>query len=65
MLTKRETEVLQGVIDKKGDMDALAEQFCIERNTIKGHTNHIFKKLGVNNRVAMVVEGLRRGYAKL
>ena len=63
-LTSRETEVLQYVVTGTPNKligDALG---CTEQ-TVKNHLNHIFAKLGVQDRTSATVTALRRGLVRL
>jgi PAS domain S-box-containing protein len=59
-LTRRELEVLrlfaQGMV-----LDEIAAQLHVSPFTVRNHSTTIQHKLGVRNRLAMVLEGLRRG----
>jgi LuxR family maltose regulon positive regulatory protein len=52
-LSERELEVLKLL---RSDLSGpeIAGQLIVSLNTLRTHTNHIFKKLGVNNRRAAV-----------
>lgn len=56
-LTRRETEVLQ-LMASGATNRALAERLHISPATIRNHTHHIFRKLGVPNRLAAVTLAL-------
>jgi two-component system, NarL family, nitrate/nitrite response regulator NarL len=64
-ISKRELEVLQGLIDCGGEYKAIADKMIIAETTVKTHVNRIFEKLGVTNRTAAVIEGLRRNLIRL
>nr|WP_284500992.1 response regulator transcription factor [Bowdeniella massiliensis] len=59
VLTNRELEVLQLVADGASNKEAAAALF-IGQASVKTHLQHIFHKLGVNDRAAAVAEGYRR-----
>ena len=44
---------------------ALAEALSISEGTVKFHINHIFQKLGVNDRTQAIIVALRRGLIRL
>jgi len=63
-LTLKESEILNLV--KHGYKDReIAERMDIAISTVKRHLQDIANKLGTDNRVQAVVEGLRRGYITL
>jgi|GEM_PF-4226272 len=59
MLTPKESEILQLLIDCNGDYDAIATRLVISMLTVKSHMNRIFSKLRVKNKTAAVIEGLK------
>lgn len=63
-LTERERDVLQLMV-LGSSTSALAEALQISEGTVKFHINHIFQKLGVNDRTQAVVTALRRGLVRL
>ncbi|MEM9567537.1 MAG: response regulator transcription factor [Cyanobacteria bacterium P01_E01_bin.34] len=63
-LTEREQEVLNLMV-RGSSTSALAEKLNLSEGTVKFHINHIFQKLGVNDRTQAVVVALRRGLARL
>ena len=52
-LTRREREVMKWVGEGKSNWEIGTIIGCVER-TVKKHLQHIFRKLGVENRVAAV-----------
>lgn len=63
-LTSRERDVLNLMV--LGSSTAgLAEALNVSEGTVKFHINHIFQKLGVNDRTQAVVVALRRGLVRL
>jgi predicted ATPase/DNA-binding CsgD family transcriptional regulator/tetratricopeptide (TPR) repeat protein len=52
-LTERELDVLRLMSAGLSNLQ-IAEQLVVATGTVKAHTNHIFSKLGVNNRVQAV-----------
>ena len=63
-LTVRESEILNSIVDGKSNRE-IAEMLHIADSTVKFHINHIFSKLGVNDRAKAVVVAVRRGLARL
>ncbi len=63
-LTEREQDVLKLLV-LGTSTTALAEALNISEGTVKFHINHIFQKLGVNDRTQAVVTALRRGLVRL
>lgn len=59
-LTSRELEVLTLVADGKSN-GAIAGSLKISKNTVKTHLDHIFSKMGVNDRTRAAVLGIRTG----
>lgn len=59
VLTNRELEVLQLVADGASNKEAAATLF-IGQASVETHLQHIFHKLGVNDRAPAVAEGYRR-----
>jgi DNA-binding CsgD family transcriptional regulator len=52
-LSPREREVLSLLLQHKS-IDAIAEDLCISRNTVKSHIAHIYNKTGVNTRQQLI-----------
>lgn len=63
-LTERERDVLQLMVSGSSTT-ALAQALQISEGTVKFHINHIFQKLGVNDRTQAVITALRRGIIRL
>jgi PAS domain S-box-containing protein len=59
-LTRRELEVLR-LFARGSSLEFVAETLSISVLTARNHATNIQHKLGVNNRLQMVLEGLRRG----
>ena len=60
LLTRRELEVLR-LFARGTTLDEVARQLSISALTARNHTANIQHKLGVRNRLQMVLEGMRRG----
>jgi DNA-binding NarL/FixJ family response regulator len=58
-LTEREVEILQLLAFGHTNRD-IAEKLFISPDTVKTHLEHIYQKLGANDRTAAVAEALRR-----
>jgi DNA-binding NarL/FixJ family response regulator len=56
-LTFRERQVIDLVCQAKPNKE-IAWELKLTEGTVKEYLNHIFRKLGVNNRVALVVNQL-------
>jgi DNA-binding NarL/FixJ family response regulator len=56
-LTPRETDVVELLCDGKTNTE-IADQLQASLSTIKCHLNHIFHKVGVSNRAALVRHAL-------
>ncbi|PZD75297.1 Transcriptional regulatory protein DegU [Acaryochloris thomasi RCC1774] len=63
-LTEREQDVLNLMV-LGTSTPALAKALNISEGTVKFHINHIFQKLGVNDRTQAVIAALRRGLVRL
>ena len=63
-LTDRERDVLN-MMARGTSTAALAAALQISEGTIKFHINHIFQKLGVNDRTQAIIMALRRGLIRL
>ncbi len=59
-LTKRETEILQGLADGLSG-DRLAERLGITRNTLRTHVQNILFKLKVHSKVEALALAIRHG----
>ena len=59
-LTRRELEVLR-LFARGEEPDAIAAELRISPFTVRNHSTTIQHKLGARNRLAMVLEGMRRG----
>lgn len=59
-LSPRETEILRLVTEGYTN-DEIATNLSCSEATVKTHLLHLFKKLGVHDRVSAAVRGLRRG----
>jgi DNA-binding CsgD family transcriptional regulator len=60
VLTRRELEVLRLFARGMG-LDEVASELSISVFTARNHSTSIEHKLGVRNRLLMVLEGMRRG----
>lgn len=57
-LTKRETEVLELIIQGKSNPE-IADEMMISIHTVKAHLEKIFRKLGVQNKIQAAVYAVR------
>ena len=62
-LTLRETEILQLVAEGLSNSE-IGERLNIAVSTARDHVHEILRRLGVKNRAAAAVEGLRQGYCR-
>jgi DNA-binding NarL/FixJ family response regulator len=62
-LTLRETEILQLVAEGLSNSE-IGERLNIAASTARDHVHEILRRLGVKNRAAAAVEGLRQGYCR-
>lgn len=63
-LTHREVEIMQLIVSGKHNRE-IAEYLFVSEGTVKTHINHIFHKLGVDDRAQAVVAALKRGIVRL
>lgn len=61
-LTKREREIVALIAEGLTNRE-LAERMCISEATVRTHLTSIFLKLGVTNRLKLVVYAYRHGLA--
>jgi DNA-binding CsgD family transcriptional regulator len=59
-LTRRELEVIR-LFARGATLEEVASQLSISLFTARNHATNVQHKLGVRNRLQMVLEGLRRG----
>lgn len=64
ILTKREQEVFELLVQDKTTRDIAGELFISEK-TVRNHISNAIQKLGVKGRAQAVVELLRMGELKL
>jgi len=57
LLTKREEDLLRLVAEGLGNRD-IARELSLSENTVKNYMFHIFEKLGISNRVELVLYAL-------
>ncbi|MFQ6101776.1 MAG: response regulator transcription factor, partial [Anaerolineae bacterium] len=60
-LTEREVEVLR-LLARGWTNVHIAQELDIAERTVRFHLENLFARLGVDNRVEAVVEGIRRGW---
>lgn len=60
-LTERESEVLALML-RGLDTDGVAERLYLSRNSIKSHTQSLYRRLGVHNRTQAVLWGIDHGF---
>jgi DNA-binding NarL/FixJ family response regulator len=58
-LTRREREILSQLPAGRTNRE-IASAMCLSPDTVKGHLDRIFRKLGARDRTAAVAEGFRR-----
>ncbi|MGQ4483837.1 response regulator transcription factor [Streptomyces sp. SAS_276] len=63
-LTQREREVVRLMADGRSNR-SIAESLYLSEATVKTHLVRVYRKLGVDNRVAAVSEAVRRGLLEL
>ena len=62
-LTRRESELLRLLVEGVTTTSVLAAAMCVSENTIKFHTRHAYKRLGVHDRTQAAVWAIRHGIA--
>jgi DNA-binding CsgD family transcriptional regulator len=61
-LTKREREIVVAVAEGLTNKE-IADRLCISRTTVRTHLTSIFLKLGIPNRLRLIVYAYKRGLA--
>ncbi|MEI3614734.1 helix-turn-helix domain-containing protein [Pseudogracilibacillus sp. SO30301A] len=64
MLTKREKEVFEILVQDKTTKE-IAEELFISEKTVRNHISNAIQKLGVKGRAQAVIELIRMGELKL
>lgn len=64
LLTKREREVFELLVDDKTTKE-IAEELFISEKTVRNHISNTIQKLGVKGRAQAVVELIRLGELKI
>jgi len=64
LLSKREMEILKGLIDGF-DYKTLADKLFLSPNTVRTHISNIYKKLHVSNRTQAVKIAMKKGWFSL
>ena len=64
ILTKREWEVLNGLMKGKTNIE-IGRDLHISHRTVAYHVENVLNKLGVGNRTEAVVQAIRRGWLEL
>lgn len=60
VLTRREQEVLQLIVDEKTTPE-IADELCVSPKTVETHRMHLMQKLGVKNLAGLVKEAIYKG----
>lgn len=63
-LSAREIEVLELASRGIGNKE-IAKRLWISETTVKSHLNHVYEKLGVNDRTAAVAEAFRHAILRV
>ena len=58
ILTQRESEIFNKLIDNKTTKE-IAKELFISEKTVRNHMSNVMQKLGVNGRASAVVELIR------
>lgn len=58
ILTQRESEIFNKLIDNKTTKE-IAQELFISEKTVRNHISNVMQKLGVNGRASAVVELIR------
>jgi two-component system, NarL family, response regulator DegU len=64
LLTRRECEVLQLLVDGKSNR-GIAETLYISEKTVKNHVSNILQKMNVNDRTQAVVLAIKNGWVEV
>ncbi|WP_102026677.1 response regulator [Salirhabdus sp. Marseille-P4669] len=64
LLTRRECEVLQLLVDGKSNR-GIAEALYISEKTVKNHVSNILQKMNVNDRTQAVVLAIKNGWVEV
>lgn len=64
ILTKREKEVFEILVQDKTTKE-IAEELFISEKTVRNHISNVIQKLGVKGRAQAVIELIRMGEIKL
>ncbi|MBX6350486.1 MAG: response regulator transcription factor [Clostridia bacterium] len=64
ILSEREWEILQLLVQGKGNREIGRELFISEK-TVKNHATSLFRKLGVQGRAQAVIEAIRRDWVRV
>ncbi|AXM89140.1 DNA-binding response regulator [Anoxybacillus ayderensis] len=64
LLTRRECEVLQLLVDGKSNK-GIADALFISEKTVKNHVSNILQKLNVNDRTQAVVVAIKNGWVEV
>jgi DNA-binding CsgD family transcriptional regulator len=65
MLTKKQSQVLQAVINHGDRIELILEDLEITYTTYRTHLTMIYNKMGVNNKIQAIIMGLRLGLVTL
>ena len=60
ILTSREKEIFELLIDKNTTMD-IADSLCISEKTVRNHISNVIQKLGVKGRTQAILELIKIG----
>ena len=63
-LTDREAEILFQMA-RGLDNQGIADELCLQLQTVKNHSSHVLSKLQADNRTHAVVLGIQRGLIEL
>jgi len=64
LLTRRECEVLQLLVDGKSNR-GIGDALFISEKTVKNHVSNILQKMNVNDRTQAAVEAIKKGWAEV
>ena len=63
-LTDREVEILYQIA-RGLDNQGIADELCLQLQTVKNHSSHVLAKLQADNRTHAVLLGVQRGLIEL
>ena len=63
ILTSREADILLKITECKSN-SIIAKELVISQSTVRKHIEHIYNKLGVHNRVQLIIKAFKYNLVK-